>query len=766
MYYRAAYALLDHMNGHWHLQPAFSYPVLALVVLGLLVVLVLRPTFGKLTAWQRMALVGTRMLVVLLILLALLRPTRVHTSRESLTATLIILFDKSRSMQLPSSTQGKDRWQDQIDALVNATPNLKAISEKLELKIYAYDSELHSIEFDGQALKLPESADGEQTDIGSAIHEAVTREAGNRLAGVVLLGDGTQTAYDPEIDVREAVRELARMDYPLYCVGFGPPSGTTQSRDIAMENLQDKFTVFVKNEVAVRAMVRISGYVNQNVPVELVAINSKGVEKTVGTANARAREDGEQVAVQISYVPQAAGQYKLTMRAATRPDELVVQNNHLTAFLTVLEGGLNVLYLYGDRLGEQSKLRESVNASPDIDMNHVFVDRKTRSQWPLDFGDTFTKPQYDVLLLEDIDADALGPENLAAIAKAVDAGKGLMMLGGFHSFGPGGYSKSPLADVLPVRMDSTRQESGIGSRVVRELHLWGNVRMLPSQRPHPITRLGPAAQNDSLWRQLPELTGANRFAGVKQRAQILAETEQQQPLLVAGEYGDGRTLAFAGNSTVRWWRYGFDSQHRRFWRQVVLWLVGRNQLNENDVWVELEQRRYNPGSRVVFTAGAKTPDGDTINDANFEVKVTGPDGKEYQTVISKDLDKIVGAVDNVRQPGQYIVSVTASIDRPIGSTTAEFIVFDRDIELSNPDADFLQLERLAAQTKHVGGRMLAAEELPALLDEIYRLPPKMEFEQEQKWQLGDTAIDAWLFFLALLGILTAEWVLRKRWGLV
>jgi uncharacterized membrane protein len=740
--------------------------VLALVVIGLLVVLVLKPTYGKLAGWQRLTLIGTRLLVVLLILLALLRPTRVHTSRESLTATLIVLFDKSRSMQLPSSTQGKDRWQDQIDALVNATPNLRAVAEKLELRIYAYDAELHSIEFDGQTLKLPEGPDGEQTDIGSAIHEAVVRESGNRLAGVVLLGDGTQTAYDPEVDMREAVRDLARMDYPLYCIGFGPPSGTTQSRDIAMENLQDKFTVFVRNEVAVRAVVRISGYVNQNVPVELIAIDAAGVETRVGTATIKAQEDGQQVPVQISYVPQAAGRYKLTMRAAARPDELVIQNNHLTAFLTVLEGGLNVLYLYGDRLGEQRKLRESVNASPDVDLNHVFVDRKTRSQWPLDFGETFTRPKFDVLLLEDIDADALGKENIDAIAKAVENGKGLMMIGGFHSFGPGGYDKTALADALPVRMNSTRQEPGIDSRVLREMHLWGNVRMMPSERPHPIMRLGPEAENEILWQQLPELTGANRFAGVKQRAQILAETEQGQAILVAGEYGSGRSLAFAGNSTIRWWRYGKDAQHRRFWRQIVLWLVGRDQLNRNDVWVELEQRRYNPGSRVVFTAGAKTPDGDTISDANFEVKVTGPDGKEYSAVISKDLDKIVGAVDDVRKPGQYTVTVTASTERPIGSTTAEFIVFDRDIELSNPDADFLQLERLAAQTKHVGGKLLAAEELPALLDEIYQQPPKMEFEQQQKWQLGDTALDAWLFFMAMLAILTAEWVLRKRWGLV
>ena len=29
------------------------------------------------------------------------------------------------------------------------------------------------------------------------------------------------------------------------------------------------------------------------------------------------------------------------------------------------------------------------------------------------------------------------------------------MLGGFHSFGPGGYAETPLANVLPVEMERT-----------------------------------------------------------------------------------------------------------------------------------------------------------------------------------------------------------------------------------------------------------------------------------------------------------------------
>ena len=69
-------------------------------------------------------------------------------------------------------------------------------------------------------------------------------------------------------------------------------------------------------------------------------------------------------------------------------------------------------------------------------------------------------------------------------------------------------------------------------------------------------------------------------------------------------------------------------------------------------------------------------------------------------------------------------------------------------------------------TKEVGGRVLAPEDLPALLREIRDRPPQMEVEVQTKWQLADTARDAWLFFLACVLLLTGEWFLRKKWGLV
>ena len=50
-------------------------------------------------------------------------------------------------------------------------------------------------------------------------------------------------------------------------------------------------------------------------------------------------------------------------------------------------------------------------------------------------------------------------------------------------------------------------------------------------------------------------------------------------------------IAFAGDSTWHWTMEGFDDEHKRFWRQVVLWLAHKDETAEGNVWIKLAQRR-------------------------------------------------------------------------------------------------------------------------------------------------------------------------------
>src|SRR5262249_42659220 len=66
--------------------------------------------------------------------------------------------------------------------------------------------------------------------------------------------------------------------------------------------------------------------------------------------------------------------------------------------------------------------------------------------------------QYSGVVIENVSADKITKRGMESIAAWVaETGAGLMMTGGRHAYGPGGYFKSPLEPLMPVSME-LRQE--------------------------------------------------------------------------------------------------------------------------------------------------------------------------------------------------------------------------------------------------------------------------------------------------------------------
>jgi uncharacterized membrane protein len=750
-------------------EPIFDSYWAALAIGGVLALLLLvRPQFGLVTRARQLTFLALRLAAIGLLFLGLIRPTWITTVRTPRTSVLVMLVDASRSMQLPSGQGSLSRWQSQGETLDRSRAALAALADKVELRTYAYDSRLTPLTISGGRITLPEQPLGEETDLGTILSAAIQPEQGKRLAAVLLSGDGQQNAFEPEVETQDAARKV-RDDFaaPLYTVTFGPAGDAAQSRDVAIERLDEQFTVFVKNELVIQALVRVRGYVKQDLPTTLTLEDSQGKREVIGRRAIRSQEDGDQVEVEFTYTPQTPGRYRLILAADPQPGELVVKNNRLDAYLTVLEGGLRILYLDGEKRFEQKFLRRAINASPDMELDERIVDRRSQAQWPIDLGTEITSGKYDAFILGDLDAKALGPANLKALAEAIAKGKGLLMIGGLASFGRGHYLNTPIGQALPIVIDPL-EGADFGGKEPDEFFLPGPIPLVPAE-PHPITRLSAdSEQNLEVWKKLPPLAWANKFAQVREApgVSVLLQSPDQRALLVSGEFGSGRVLAFAGESTYLWPLHGFEKEHKRFWRQAILWLVRRDDLNRDEVWVKLPQRRFNPGSRVQVSAGARNAAGDALPHAKLETVLVDPAGQRTPLRLSLDQDQWVGGL-NVAEPGDYVIEATAtSADgKTLGTARAEFLVFDRDLELSNPAADPELMASLAAWTKEDGGRALPAEELPALLEQLAAEPPEYE-ERQTRWKLASTAADAWLYFLALTALLSVEWWLRKKWGLV
>jgi hypothetical protein len=387
------------------------------------------------------------------------------------------------------------------------------------------------------------------------------------------------------------------------------------------------------------------------------------------------------------------------------------------------------------------------------------------------------------LILEDVDIQGLSQLTWQAIAERVRRGMGLAMLGGYHSFGPGGFRDSPIDEVLPINIGRAQRQN-FGEPIRDDVHLSGPVRMHPAAPlglRHPIMQISGGASASApgsdagtsradaaaIWQQLPPLDGANIFerGQLKRNAQVLAVADdpQRHPLLVAGQSGDGRTLAFAGDSTWRWPMAGFADAHRRFWRQCVLWLAKKDEETAGRVWIRLAGRRAMRGAPVEFAVGAEDAQGEPIDAATFDVVVEKPDGSKADVRAAKSDAEWAATFRETTVPGDYKIIVTGKeAGAVIGTAEARFLVPAQDLELDRPAAEPSVMAQLAEMTKPAGGAALAAEELPDLLKRLAEKPPELKEEVIARVTYWDT----WPFFLLFVGLLGSEWFLRKRWGLV
>ena len=769
------------MIWNWSTQPILNSHLLVMVLATVLsLLLLIRPAFRQLSLPRQRLLQGLRLGVVLLMLLAMLRPTLVRSIGERQRAVLVMLFDQSRSMQLSSDRQGETRWESMVRVLDRCRVSLAGLRKEVDVRGYVFDKQLIATEWGEAGFALPLNPEGDQTDIGSSLFDAVRREAGRKVVGVILMGDGAQNAFAPGVELVEAGREMQRLEFPLYGVPLGPAGGDGQTRDVAIEGLPEQYTVFVKTELRVTARLRVRGYVNLQIPVEMILEDSAGNQKPIGRQELSVTEDGQYVEIDMPFIPEKPGKYRVILDAQSQAGEVVTSNNQSTSYVTVLEGGLQVvIYVGGFRQGSpEMRIRDSLASSPDMQVRLVDLrGYNFPENWPLKTNGTTADPTVDVYLIGSVYADALGDTALQNLETAVSAGKGLMMIGGPHSFGPGNYRDSSLSDVLPITIGPLEKEDFNGPPR-RDVHLRNrgddpnDLRMIPV-RPHPVTSLSTPSQNAAAWKRLPELDWANRFAEVKDTpgTQVLLETIGKNPILVSGEYGRGRVLAFAGDSTWKWLsRPGtssFESEHKRFWRQAILWLARRDELQKDDVWIQLDQRRFFPTSPIKFSGGAKDSAGETIADAVFQAKLIAPSGSASMISLSAADREVAGTISGIDQPGNYQIQLIGMRqNQKLGETTAAFQILDRDIELSNPAADPAQLARLTRMTRAAGGRLVAPEQLPELLKEIRENPQEREIRAQARWQLADTLWDAWLFFLGVALLLSLEWGLRKKWGLV
>jgi hypothetical protein len=765
------------------------------------VVLVVLPLFA-LVAWigygresiaprARVVLSSLRVLAFGLLFLVLSRPVHVERREEVHPAEVALLVDDSASMQRREG-YGQDA---ELGRAVEAAVGRASDVSRLELAQGILERNLlplllragyapRLMRFAGDVSPLADptalSGRGGSTEIGSAVAEILSQARGTNLTDIVVLSDGRSNGG---LDLAEAARSASAFGVPVHTVLIGNAEDETNA---AVELVESPPEALEGDEIALTVRVLSRGTHPASTPVLLEEIDpTGGAPRTLGEETAALTAEGERVVLVAPEASAVGPESVRRFRVSVPPleGESVTDDNRIEVEVEISPAKIRVLYVDAYPRWEYRYLKNLLLRADQRLTVQCYLLSAT-ADFPQEASPGLASlreipttreallSQYDVIILGDVNPHAVSSsparveEFLSSLVEFVEAGGGLLMQAGEWS-NPRAFLDTPLEDLLPVVVDAA-EEAGPGGDASREFR----PMLEDPAHPHEILRLHADPEvNRRLWED--DVEGLRGFywyypvTKAKPGAQTLLlhpldaspRTRERYPLLVLGYYPAGRTMFLAVDSTWMWrFHYG-DRYHERFWRNAIRWLaLGRLRSGDRRFRLETSRSSYDLEERVQFEARVLDEDFHPSETPTLGIEWSGPDGTPHSLELRRTPDHagVYRGALQVDLPGSYRAWIPHEAKRV---SSAEFEVVLPSRESAEPLPDAASLLDLATRS---GGRAVTV----ASLSELAREFPGGEERRQPISSRMEDAWDRWLTLLVALGLLSAEWVLRKRHELV
>lgn len=705
-------------------------------------------------AWRH-GLTGLRAAAFLIVLSLLLRPAlRLHSAIPQMNF-VAVAYDASKSMTIRDGPKGQNRLEMEQDLLrPEGNPLLAELARKFKLRFFSFSKSAERVK-GFEAVPRP----GNSTDLERTLNQIVDELAAAPIAGIILVTDGADN-HSTNLDATAA--KLGARNIPVYTIGMGSPE---ISRDIEVLRVSAPKKVLKDTILETEVAVRATGYSGRR--TRLLVFDR---DRQLQSQEIALGHDGEVKTYKVNFSSQSAGPRVFKFRAEPFPDEIIQENNDQTVLVRVEDEQPQILYVEGEPRWEYGFLRRA--ALPDKNLRLVTLLRQADGKFlrqgiesastlgkgfPNDKAELF---HYKAIILGSIEASFFTFDQLRMISDFVgQRGGGFLMLGGKNSFGQGGYINTPIEELLPV----TLGQNAAAVPAFQDLEY--KVRLTQYGFQFPITRLSLSEdQNQKRWESAPALVGLNPILGLKPGATALLQGSvpdargQSPPILAFQRFGKGKSVAFTTASSWRW-RMGqehTDNFHELFWKQMLRWLVSDV---PDPVSVSAEKQSYSLDDIAVIRAEASDASFMPLNNARLATEVKVPSGQINSLQLGWDIEKDGAYSGSFKPPEEGIYEISSEAfqgDKSLGTAKANFQIAESTEEFHNAAMNSNLLKRLSSVT---GGRYYTVEGLHSLPEDIsYIDKGASRIEDKDLWDMP-------FLFLLLAGVISTEWIMRKRKGL-
>lgn len=402
-------------------HPGFLIFALVIVWLGF----VLRRSLADMKPAQRRACLFVRSILILLIVLALAGARWIRNDDQM---AVIYLMDRSASISDEAAKQAETFVTESLKSR-KASDLAGVIGFAEEAKVW---QPLSGADKTANWKLTGECGERSKSDLGGAMDFAASVFPSERLKRLVILTDGNDT----EGRAREAAARLSASGVEVLTVPLRNPK---------------------RPEVLVSAL-NLPASLREGEPFDLEANIWSSVATTVksklyqnqflvGQQEFKATPGQNRIVFPNLKSEGGFASYELEIAPA---EDTIVENNRATAS-TSRSGQPRVLVVDS----EEGKLAAFVKALQD---ENIQVEVRNSNGLPNRIDEL---QRFDLFVLSDVPALSIGRERMEVYQRWVrELGGGFLMLGGENSYGVGGYFKTPIERMLPVRMEhDDRQET-------------------------------------------------------------------------------------------------------------------------------------------------------------------------------------------------------------------------------------------------------------------------------------------------------------------
>jgi uncharacterized membrane protein len=705
-----------------------------------------------------------------------------------------ILADNSQSLLIRDDKTAHTRGEWMRDLLQKESPWKTRLGQDFDVRSYVFDSHMRAVDGFGDL-----TFDGVGSSLTTSLSALSKRFRGLPLAGVLLFTDGNRTDVG-DVDWSELP--------PIYPVV--PPSRGV-AKDVGVNQVSISQTNFESAPVVIRADVSAIGFKGEPI---VAAINDEA-DKEVERQELISTGDDKPLNFRFQFRPERKGVnfYRVRAFAASdekkndRPDdsstsEQTLANNSRLVVVDEAGGPYRVLYVGGRPNWEFKYLRRALAEDEQVELLGLlriakrqpkfdFRNARTRSTSPLFDGfdhpdaetaerhdqpvlirlgtidevelrDGFPKAadelyRYHAVILDDVEAAFFTQDQLALLRSFVSQrGGGLLMLGGPDSFADGKYDRTPVGELLPVYLN--RIVAGQGDQeyrlvLTREgwLQPWVRTRKTEDEE---RKRLASMASFHTL----------SQAGNVKPGAMVLSQVRDPSgnaaPALVAQQFGKGHVAALMIGDLWRWGLKREDPAEDdldRSWRQTVRWLVGNV---PGRVEIAVRQKADSTTPAVELAVRVRDAEYLPLDNAKVAIRITLPGGEDLTLDAEPDGQEAgsYSATYVTKQPGAYrvVATATAPDGSAVGEREAGWAAQPAADEFAHLEPDREFLKTIAAKTN---GELVDGESLASFTTSLSsRDAPITEPWTSPLWHHP-------FYFLIAIGLLTAEWGLRRINGL-